>query len=219
MSLLLNLVLAATATTTAPTTLPTTLPATTMANKLAANKLAAGHYQLVLEMKLVTHIPLIGGQRAFARSVSAIAINDDGMVTQTNCLIVTTGGGYRVMATPLALRALPQQRYRFVVDDHDGVTADLGPIAFGYEDDDHDGDVGVAMDLKIDALGTFVIQVESSGHTRLVGVRRGDVVTGTALVVRSHQRIVSGLPIIVEGTGLVEEARFTLTPVSTAGCS
>lgn len=209
----LALALALTPPTTAPTNLPATLAATT------PTTLAAGNYQLVLEMKLVTHIAVIGDQHAFARTVSFIAIDDDGVAAQTNCSVITTGGGYRVMATPRALRALPKQRYRFVVDDSGGVTADPGPLAFGYEDDDHDGDVGVAFELKIDALGTFVIQVESSGHTRLVGVRsNGDVVTGTALVVRSHQRIVSGLPIVVEGTGVVEEARFTLTPVSTAGC-
>ena len=197
------------ATPTLPATLPTATPTT---------KLAAGNYQLVLEMKLVTHIAVIGDQHAFARTASAIAIDDDGMATQTNCSVITTGGGYRVMATPRALRALPRQRYRFVVDDQGGVTADPGALAFGYKDDDHDGDVGLSMELKIDALGTFVIQVESDGHTRLSGVRRGDVVTGTATVLRSHQRIVSGLPIVVEGTGAVEEARFTLTPAAAAGC-
>jgi hypothetical protein len=197
--------------TPAPTTTPTT------AQPATSDRLPAGNYLLSLDLHLKTAIPVVGAAHARARTLSTLVIDDDGMATQKNCWVDTTGPGYRVEATRRALAAMPVQRYRLVVDG-ERVSADPGPLRFGDEDDDHDGDVGVAMDLVIDALGRFTVQVQSDGRSRLVGARTPTGAAGTVEVLYSKQKIVSGLPIVVDGQADVESARFTIDRAAKAGC-
>lgn len=173
-------------------------------------RLAAGRYRLDLEVNLITHIPLLGDQKAVAITQSEIVLDEQGWATQTNTSITTRGNGYRLSAPPRSLRALPTQRYWIRVEG-DAVSADPGTLTFGKDDDDHDGERGVAMELSIDALGTFTIQVESSGHSVLSGRLTPAGAAGAVTVLSNSQRIVSGLPIVVEGKATVVAARFTLT--------
>lgn len=198
-----------------PTMTPTMT--STTASTTTSDRLPAGDYLLSLDLHLKTAIPVMGAARARARTVSTLVIDDAGMATQKNCWVDTTGPGYRVEATRRALAAMPVQRYRLVVDG-ERVSADPGPLRFGDKDDDNDGDVGVAMDLVIDALGRFTVQVQSDGRSRLVGARTPTGAAGTVEVLYSKQKIVSGLPIVVDGQADVESARFTIERAAKAGC-
>ena len=206
-----------TPTATATTATTSTTTATTATPPTTSDRLPAGDYLLSLDLHLKTAIPVMGAAHARARTVSTLVIDDAGMATQKNCWVDTTGPGYRVEATRRALAAMPVQRYRLVVDG-ERVSADPGPLRFGDKDDDNDGDVGVAMDLVIDALGRFTVQVQSDGRSRLVGARTPTGAAGTVLVLYSKQKIVSGLPIVVDGQADVESARFTLERAAKAGC-
>ncbi len=182
-----------------------------LASALAATPLPPGRYRLDVSISSSTAVPLIGD--SVTRSMSVVDIDASGDARQQTCAITTTGRGYVVRATPRALAALPVQRYRWVVDG-DRVYADPGPLRFGDDDGDRDGAVGLAMDLTIDAFGSFVVQVQSSGHTVLAGTRTDAGAGGRAIVKQSRQRVLSGLPMRVDGESRVDDARFVLTRLS-----
>ena len=151
-----------------------------------------GAYWLDTAIVSQVTVPVLGPQRSTTWSRSLVVIDADGWAEQRACTLRTEGPGY--VASPTRLRAWPKQHYRFVVRG-DVVRADPGPLVLRDDVDvDGDGERGAGMTLEL-AVGRFVVQVASRGHTLLTGARRGDIVIGTAEVRESRQRVLSGFPI------------------------
>ena len=184
---------------------------------LATSPLPAGRYQLDLELTASSALPLIGD--VVTQTVSLVDVDDAGDAVEDICSIVSTGTGHRVIASARAVASLPRQRSRIFVDAAGALVADPPSMRFGDGDDDRDGAQGIAMDLIVDGIGRFTLQVQSNGRALLRGKRTPAGAVGRVEVVESQQRILSGLPFVVEGSAEVKSALFRLRRVAdAAGC-
>ncbi|MBM4281283.1 MAG: hypothetical protein FJ137_11180 [Deltaproteobacteria bacterium] len=188
------------ATTTTMSTGTTTTP---------ADKLAAGVYRLNVEISVATALPVIGEQHTTTQTTSIVTVADDGQATAVACSVETRGPAFTSRLPPASIQSLPTSRLAIVVRG-DRVVVDMGEGQIGWRgsgplptsaadprvaDDDRDGEPGVRLDLNLNGLGTWPLQIVTRGHTVLDGTRTPEGATGVLSRMESEQQILSGLPI------------------------
>ncbi len=160
--------------------------------------LAAGRYRLEVIVTTRPTVRLLGA--SVTRSVAVVDIDAAGDAVQRTTSIETRGRGY--LARPLAdaYAAMAPQRYRFEVDAGGVVTAAPGPLSLTLK-----------MEIVVTAVGRFVVDVESFGHSRYEGLLTAAGAAGDVVVIEQRQRVLSGLPVKLRETTVVDTATFTLT--------
>jgi hypothetical protein len=190
-----------------PTVIPSAVP--------AEPTLSPGRYQIFLEYVIEVDVPVLGTQTSTTNTVlmmDVVAEDHQRFWSGVTCSIVTGGTGFITRTPPASLRVLTLGRMPLEIT-AGRLRADLGKGSIGYDgsqnkilpktdddprirDTDGDGKPGMRMELVIDGIGAFPINVVSSAHGYLDGrLTKDGGARGKAISIQSEERVLSGLPV------------------------
>jgi hypothetical protein len=220
------------------TTIAALEPAATKATAALASpeRIATGTYRLEVEVAVATPLPIVGVQRTTTRTVSHVTVDDAGVATAVACTIMTQGPAFISRMPPSSVQALPPARFPIVVEGA-RVRADMGVGTVGWRgggdlprsaedprliDVDGDGIPGLRMDLDLGALGVWVMQIVTRGHTILEGALTEQGAAGGLSRMESEQQVLSGLPVDIppsDGPVRAVDSVFRLSRVPAKDCT
>ena len=194
------------------------------ADTVAAKTLPAGRYRLDVVLTADAELPVLGAQTTTTRSTALLTVDDKGTAHQVICAIDTAGLGFRIGARS-PLPTAPAQ----IWVEGDVVRWDPGVLDLGWDrtrgpfpkddkapaaiDSDRDGKKGHGMLLDLFVLGSYQLQIASTGHSVFVGRRTPSGAAGVVRVLRAEQRVLSGAPFAATGMAVIDNGSFVLARV------